>query len=86
MSYTVIIPKPVQKQLDSLPNEVRESMIEKISLLSENPRPSGVKKLKGFDHEYRIRVGDYRIRYEIDDKESVVVILNCRHRKDIYRK
>ncbi|MBW4583002.1 MAG: type II toxin-antitoxin system RelE/ParE family toxin [Tildeniella nuda ZEHNDER 1965/U140] len=85
MSYTVVIPKPVQKQLDNLSNEVRESMVEKISLLVENPRPSGVKKLKGFDHEYRIRVGDYRVRYEIDDQESLVVILNCRHRKDAYR-
>lgn len=85
MSYRVIIPKPVQKQLDSLPNDVRASMVEKISLLAENPRPPGVKKLKGVDHEYRIRAGDYRIRYEIEDQESVVVILTCRHRKDAYR-
>lgn len=85
MSYTVIIPKPVQKQLDNLPNEMRDRVIEKVLLLSEDPRSSGVKKLKGFDNEYRIRVGDYRVRYEINDKDSVVVILSCRHRKDIYR-
>ncbi len=59
MSYTVVIPKPVQKQLDNLSDEMRERVIEKVVLLSEDPRPPGSKKLKGFDHEYRIRVGDW---------------------------
>jgi mRNA interferase RelE/StbE len=85
MSYTVVIPKPVQKQLDGLASEIRKRVIDKFLLLSENPRPSGVKKLKGLDDEYRIRVGDYQIRYEINDQELVVVVLSCRHRKDVYR-
>ncbi len=54
-------------------------------LLAENPRPEGVVKLKGYDDEYRIRIGDYRVRYEIDDEESIVVLLHCKHRKDVYR-
>ncbi|NJL23114.1 MAG: type II toxin-antitoxin system RelE/ParE family toxin, partial [Leptolyngbyaceae cyanobacterium SM1_3_5] len=61
MSYQVLIPRPTQKRLDNLPKEVRDRMIEKILLLAENPRPSGTKKLKGYDNEYRIRVGDYRV-------------------------
>jgi len=85
MSYTVIVPKPVQKQLDSLPDDMRERIIEKIVLLAENPRPEGVVKLKGYENEYRIRIGDYRVRYEIKDEESVVLLLHCKHRKDVYR-
>ncbi|MBO1351380.1 MAG: type II toxin-antitoxin system RelE/ParE family toxin [Hormoscilla sp. GUM202] len=85
MSYTVIVPKPVQKQLDRLPDDVRDRIIEKIVALAENPRPQGVIKLKGYDREYRIRIGDYRVRYEIDDEESVVVLLHCQHRRDVYR-
>jgi mRNA interferase RelE/StbE len=86
MTYTVIVPKPVQKQLDSLPDDMRDRILEKIVLLAGNPRPEGVVKLKGYDDEYRIRIGDYRVRYEIDDEESIVVLLHCKHRKDVYRK
>jgi len=86
MSYAVLIPKPVQKQLDDLPEDVRSRIVEKILSLEEQPRPLGVKKLKGFEKEYRVRVGEYRIRYEINDETSTVVVLHCKHRKDIYRK
>ncbi len=85
MSYTVIVPKPVQKQLDRLPTELHDRVIDKILLLADDPRPSGAKKLKGYDREYRIRIGDYRVRYEIDDKELIVIILHCNHRSAIYR-
>ena len=85
MSYTVIITKPVQKQLDSLPDDIRDRIIEKAVLLAEEPRPPGVVKLKGYENEYRIRIGEYRVRYEIRDQEFVVVLLHCKHRKDVYR-
>jgi mRNA interferase RelE/StbE len=86
MSYSVIVPKPVQKQLNQLSEEVRDRILDKILEFVENPRPSGVKKLKGYDNEYRVRVGDYRIRYQIDTMESVSSwFLACRHRKDAYR-
>ncbi|QYX31252.1 type II toxin-antitoxin system RelE family toxin [Sphaerospermopsis torques-reginae] len=85
MSYKVIIPKPVQKQLDNLQNDVSARVLEKILSLAEDPRPSGVKKLKGFDNEYRIRIGDYRVRYEIDDQTLTVIVLHCLHRKDVYK-
>lgn len=86
MGYTVLLPKPVQKQLDALPDSIRQNLIQRILSLREMPRPVGCVKLKGFDHEYRLRVGDYRIRYLIEDGEKRVVILHCLHRKDIYRK
>lgn len=85
MTYTVVIPRPVQKQLDNLPNDVRNRVIERLTLLGENPRPQGALKLKGHDNEYRIRIGDYRVRYEIRTQESVVLLLHCKHRKDVYK-
>ncbi|BAY75203.1 plasmid stabilization system protein like [Nostoc linckia NIES-25] len=86
MSYTVIISKSVQKQIDDLPNDITLRVIEKIQNLAVEPRPDGIVKLKGFDNEYRIRIGDYRVRYEIDDENQLVQILQCKHRKDVYRK
>lgn len=86
MTYQVIIPEPVEKQLENLSQNINERILEKILSLVENPRPSGVKKLKGFKNEYRIRVGDYRVRYEIDDENLTVIVLHCSHRKDVYKK
>ncbi len=57
MSYKVVIPKPVQKQLSALPKNQRDRLITDIRLLAEVPRPSGVKKLKGYENIYRIRAG-----------------------------
>jgi mRNA interferase RelE/StbE len=42
--------------------------------------------MKGADNQYRIRIGDYRVRYEINDEDSIVFLLQCKHRKDVYRK
>lgn len=85
MSYEIIVPKPVQKQLDALPDDIRKRVLENILRLVKDPRPPGVKKLKGFDNEYRIRIGDYRVRYEINDKTLIILLLHCKHRKDVYR-
>ncbi len=64
MSYTVIVPKPVQKQLDDLPDVVRNRVIERIRFLSEDPQPPRAIKLKGYENSYRIRIGDYRVIYD----------------------
>lgn len=85
MSYEVVVPKPVQKQLNKLPEGIREKILEKVLQLADDPRPAGVKKLKGLDNEYRIRINDYRVRYEIDEKKLVVIILHCSHRREVYR-
>jgi mRNA interferase RelE/StbE len=86
MKCTILISKAVQKQIDDLPNDIRERVLEKIQHLVDEPRPDGVIKLKGSVQEYRIRVGDYRVRYEIDDENGIIQILQCKHRKDVYRK
>jgi mRNA interferase RelE/StbE len=85
MTHTIIIPKAVQKQLDALPGEIYERIADKIQQLAENPRPDGVVKLKGTTNEYRIRIRDYRVRYEINDEALVVLLLQCKHRRDVYR-
>ncbi|MEH2026573.1 type II toxin-antitoxin system RelE family toxin [Nostoc sp.] len=86
MSYAIVISKSVQKQIDNLPNDVALRVIEKMQNLASQARPDGIVKLKGSDNEYRIRIGDYRVRYEIDDESQLVQILQCKHRKDVYRK
>jgi mRNA interferase RelE/StbE len=82
----IVISKSVQKQIDNLPNDVAPRVIEKIQNLASEPRPDGIVKLKGSDNEYRIRIGDYRVRYEINDESQLVQILQCKHRKDVYKK
>jgi mRNA interferase RelE/StbE len=86
MTYQVTIPKAVRKQIDALPLEILERVAEIIQDLAENPRPDGVTKLKGTDRTYRIRVGDYRIVYNIYDKELMIVLIRCQHRREVYRK
>jgi len=86
MTYTIITPKAVRKQLDALSDDVYNRIAKKVEQLAEDPRPDGVVKMKSSDNEYRIRIGDYRVRYEIDDKELIILLLQCKHRKDVYRK
>jgi mRNA interferase RelE/StbE len=85
MDYQVIVPGPVQRQLDDLPDGVRDRVVRRIIALKENPRPRGCGKLKGYENEYRIRIGDYWLRYEVRDHDSLILLLHCKHRKDAYR-
>lgn len=85
MNYTVIIPKTVQKQLDRLAEVERRRVLQRLSQLEINPRPIGCVKLVGSANEYRVRIGDYRIRYEIDDEGRIVILLVVKHRRDVYR-
>lgn len=82
-NYKITISNPAQKQLNKLADNQASRLIEAIYKLSNNPRPDGCKKLKGRDG-YRIRVGDYRIIYEIFDNELRINVVALGHRKDIY--
>lgn len=82
-NYTVILSKKAQKQLDAFSDNIADTIIEAISTLENNPRPNGYKKLKGRDG-YRIRIGNYRIIYDIFDNELIVDVITLGHRKDIY--
>ncbi len=82
--YAVTLAESARKELRSLPSRVIERMQPKLRELAANPRPSGCKKLQGYKQGWRIRVGDYRIVYTVDDSERRVDIARIAHRKDVY--
>jgi mRNA interferase RelE/StbE len=86
MAYEVVFRPRALRDLAALPEQDRRRVAEKIAGLAENPRPHGSEKLKGrAPPEYRIRVGDYRVVYEVDDKVRVVTILGIGQRGGIYK-
>ena len=86
MSFKIVYSKSALKEIKSLPAIYAKKIIEKSEQLSENPRPSGCKKLVGSKEElWRIRVGDYRILYTIEDQIKIVDIRSVGNRKDVYK-
>lgn len=86
MTYKVLIKASAERDVRRLPRDVRERVAFAILALREEPRPSGVRKLKGRGEEgWRIRVGNYRVVYQIDDSLCRVTIFRVRHRRDVYR-
>ena len=83
-SYRVVIPKSVQKELDRLPDDVLRRILARLAQLETVPRPADVKKLKGRD-AWRMRVGDYRVIYEIQDRQLQILVITVSHRREIYR-
>ncbi len=84
MTYAVIIKRSAEKELDALPKGVQERVLARLLALEENPRPPGVKKLQG-QESYRLRAGDYRILYTVDDKSKKVLVLAIGNRREVYR-
>ena len=83
-SYELLIKRSAAKELAALPPTYRRRIATRIQQLSAAPRPPGVEKLSGAE-QYRVRQGDYRVLYEIDDGERTVTIVRIGHRKDVYR-
>ena len=83
MNYAVSILRRAQKELGQLSSPSFERVCDAIRLLAGNPRPPGCRKLVGRDG-WRIRVGDYRVIYQIDDSARTVLVLHVGHRRDIY--
>lgn len=87
MSYQIAIVKKAFKELSALSRKINEQVVDAIDGLKEEPRPVGCKKLKGeSENIWRIRVGDYRILYFIDDMVKIVEIRRIGNRKDVYVK
>ena len=84
MTYTVVIPHSVQKQLDKLRDDAADRILLRLVELEAQPRPPDVKKLKGRG-AWRIRVGDYRVIYEIRDRALQVIVITIGHRREVYR-
>jgi mRNA interferase RelE/StbE len=83
--YRIEYAKGVDKDLQKIPNKTALRITKAVDRLGTNPRPAGCVKLVGFDTEYRIRVGDYRVIYQIHDSVLVLLVIELGHRKDIYR-
>ena len=83
MSYAVLILRRAQKELAGLPKADYERVRDVVAALAESPRPAGCKKLVGREG-WRIRSGDYRVIYEIDDARRNITILHIGHRRDVY--
>lgn len=84
-SYELQIKKSAAKELEAIgQKQERRRIVERIRLLAENPRPRGCEKLSGSDR-YRVRQGDYRLLYSVDDEASVVTVVRIGHRRDVYR-
>ena len=85
-SYQIKFKSSALKELKNLPSQTQKRISIKIEELRQNPRPSGVVKLTGDDKLYRVRVGNYRIVFYIDDTERIIRITRIRHRRDVYDK
>jgi mRNA interferase RelE/StbE len=85
VTYQILLAKSASRELERLPAKIQERIIEALESLQSNPRPKGCKKLVGSASLWRIRSGDYRIIYEINDDKRIVDVNAIRHRSDAYR-
>ena len=83
--YAVSFSRSARKELQKLPPQLVERIFPKIESLTAQPRPAGCKKLQGDQNLWRIRVGDYRVVYALDDPRALVDIVAVRHRSEAYR-
>jgi mRNA interferase RelE/StbE len=84
-SYRIEFARSATKDLRTIDRQWLPRIASAIDALADDPRPSGCKKLAGSEHTYRIRVGDYRIVYDIQGAKLVVSVIRLRHRRDVYR-
>jgi mRNA interferase RelE/StbE len=84
-SYKLEISATAERQLRKLPARDARRVVEAIEALATDPRPSGCRKLGGYEDVFRVRVGTYRVLYSVDDKRIIVIVLKIGHRRDVYR-
>ncbi|MCC7351123.1 MAG: type II toxin-antitoxin system RelE/ParE family toxin [Phycisphaerales bacterium] len=85
MRYSVQFKPSVRKALLKMERPIQRRLIEAADDLGDDPRPHGVEKMAGDDNLWRVRVGDWRIIYEIHDRQLIVLVLKVRHRREVYR-
>ncbi len=84
VNYSVVVKSSAQKELDALDDAVFRRIDRRILALAENPRPAGCKKLKGYKDQWRVRIGDWRVVYVVDDSIKRVSITRVAHRREVY--
>jgi mRNA interferase RelE/StbE len=85
-SYNVALTSSAAKELKKLPVQLVARIVPRLESLAANPRPPGCKKMQGGDREWRIRIGDYRVVYTIDDAKLLVEVTRIRHRSGVYER
>lgn len=83
-NYVIEIKPSARKELEGLPDHVLPRVIRKMESLGHNPMPAGCKKLKGYRDHWRIRVGDWRVLYIVDDTAKRVSVTRIAHRREVY--
>ena len=83
MNYRVVITSSAQREIGKLPQDMGDRIIARILSLKQNPRPYGVIKMKGRE-SYRLRVGDYRVIYTVEDTVKIVTVTDVGHRREVY--
>jgi mRNA interferase RelE/StbE len=82
--YEVRVTQGVRREIKKLPRDVQQALVALIAELGNDPRPAGSKKLAGIDSCYRVRQGDYRVVYAVEDDQVLVLIVRVGHRRDVY--
>lgn len=85
MLYQIEFSRQADRQFRNLPSQIQQRLKSRIDSLAATPRPHGSEKLSGADQLYRIRVGDYRIVYAVDDDRLLVLVVKVGHRREVYR-
>jgi mRNA interferase RelE/StbE len=85
MRYHIAIANSAKRDMRRLDSSLQRRIAIRLQVLRNTSRPSGAKKLRGRKNEWRIRVGDHRVIYEVDEDERLVVILRIKHRREAYR-
>jgi mRNA interferase RelE/StbE len=83
--FQIIVERSAEKELKRIASDVRPKLAGAIRAPAKDPRPSGCRKLVGSENDWRIRIGSYRVIYEIADEIRIVRVTRIRHRKDSYR-
>jgi len=86
LAYRIEFTPKAQRDFKALDGSIRGRIARRIDSLAENPFPSGIKKIEGEDELYRLRVGDYRVLYQVQGKVLLVLIVGMGHRRDVYRR
>ncbi len=84
--YDIAFKRQVEKDLRKIDQRYRKTILDDIEKLKKNPRPANSRKLSGTEMTHRLRVGDYRVIYQVDDKNKIITVFYVRHRKDAYKK
>ena len=84
-SYAITFARPARKELQALQHDLAGRILAMIEELGREPRPAGCRKLRNSGDLWRIRIGDYRVVYRVDDRERTVDVVIVRHRSDVYR-